>query len=123
MALTKLHFVYNETSNPIEIVLNFAHRIHSPDTYACKLCDVTYGTFFVKKEWDDFLNSLPVPSKFHMKNWFIKRFPAYKNAEFPAVYSQDETGNLTLIITPEEFNRIKTLDELKQLVRNKIPLQ
>lgn len=118
--ITKLHFVYNETSNPLSLALSFAHRIHSPETYQCRLCHITYGTFFIKKDWENFIQSLPFPAKFHLKDWFVKRFPAFKGTHFPAAFSEDETGNLHQLIFAEEFNQMHHLDELKKLLHQKL---
>src|SRR5262245_41510359 len=63
----KLHFVYNVDATPIALVLDFVHRLLEPETYPCRLCDLTYGRFVKKVSWSRFVATLPVDSRFHLR--------------------------------------------------------
>jgi len=53
--ISKLIFVYNANSGAINALLDSAHKIISPQTYDCKLCELTYGVFKEDEEWLRFL--------------------------------------------------------------------
>src|SRR3954447_10369784 len=59
-AQMKLHFVYNVEATPQALIKDFVHRLTEPETYPCRLCDITYGRFVKKPGWQLFLWSLPV---------------------------------------------------------------
>lgn len=114
--ITKLVFVYNATSGAINSSLDSAHKIISPGTYDCKLCNLTYGVFKENEEWSRFLeefrfreseiqkkpmlNSMRYESinnislEFLHKNQFNKKYwskwlPKY---DFPIILSADESN-------------------------------
>ena len=82
----KLLFVYNAKSDKISTALDFMHKIASPSTYACQLCTITHGNFGIKKEWEDFIKSLPMESEFLHKDEFQKKYPDASSA-FPVVFA------------------------------------
>ena len=43
----QLIFVYRANSGPTSLALDFIHKIVSPKTYSCNLCNVTYGNFSI----------------------------------------------------------------------------
>lgn len=53
-----LVFVYNAKNRLFNKLSNFAHKLISPNTYACNLCAITYSEFGMRNEWKVFLNSL-----------------------------------------------------------------
>ena len=57
MAIDKLIFVYNANSGKLNAWLDSAHKIVSPSTYDCQLCDLTYGVFKENVEWVRFRES------------------------------------------------------------------
>ena len=120
MEKAKLHFVYNETSNPVTIAMGFAHRLYSPETYECRLCHVTYGTFLMKKEWKSFIDGLGIPVKFHLKDWFLRSYPSLKGTAFPAVFIEQSDGKFILLISAAELNQVTELVQLKDMVNNKL---
>jgi hypothetical protein len=111
-----LHFVYNVEATPQALVKDFIHRLVSPETYPCRLCDVTYGRFVKKPGWQLFLWSLPVKTAFYTKGSFVKKFPAWSHQEFPAVFAEDEAGQLSVFISAREFSSIASLAALESEV-------
>ena len=51
----ELIFIYNAESGLFNAVSDYLHKVISPDTYACSLCQITYGNLGMKKKWKDFL--------------------------------------------------------------------
>jgi hypothetical protein len=111
----KLIFVYNAKSGFINSVIDYTHKIVSPETYNCNLCNLTYDNLGKIKEWNSFIKSLGIPVHFqYLDN--IKEFGINKDYSFPAVF----TGDKRLFINSQEINDCKSLDELINLVNNKI---
>ena len=46
----KLIFIYNAKSGLVNEMIDFAHKIVSPETYECNLCAISYNTFTKKKD-------------------------------------------------------------------------
>ena len=45
----ELIFIDNAKSGLVNEMIDFAHKIVSPETYDCNLCAISYGTFTKKK--------------------------------------------------------------------------
>ena len=84
----RLHFVYNVDATPVALVSDFLHRIRSPETYPCRLCDITYGRFLKKAEWSRYVAGLSIPSKFYLRSGFARRFPDRAQDSFPGGVSR-----------------------------------
>ena len=111
----KLIFVYNAKSGFINSVIDYTHKIVSPETYNCNLCNLTYDNLGKIKKWNKFIKSLGIPVHFkYLDN--IEEFGISKNYSFPAVF----TGDKRLLINSQEINDCKSIDELINLVTNKI---
>ena len=125
----KLIFVYNADSGGFFTGLkDTLHKSFRRSTYQCNLCAVTFGAFGMKKEWKNFVNDLDVPVEFKKKDKFEFEFlhkdefsERYNvtNAKFPSAYLLDKF-RLDLFINQEEMNAVKSIDELKELVSQKM---
>ncbi len=113
-----LVFVYNADSGAINLVKDFWKKMVKPSSYECNLCMQTFGTFAVKKDWKKFINSIEIDSEFLHKDEFEEKY-GILDAKFPSAYLNEE-GKLTLIISSDEMNSAKSLDEMEALVRSKI---
>jgi hypothetical protein len=125
----KLIFVYNADSGGFFTGLkDTLHKTFRKSTYECNLCAVTFGAFGMKKDWKNFVNDLDVPVEFKKKDKFEFEFlhkdefnEKYKiaDAKFPSAYLLDKSG-FDLFISQDEMNAVKSIDELKELVNQKI---
>lgn len=125
----KLIFVYNADSGGFFTGLkDTLHKSFRKSTYECNLCAVTFGAFGMKKNWKNFVKDLDVPVEFKKKDKFKFEFlhkdefnEKYNvvDAKFPSAYLLDNSG-LELFITQDEMNAVKSIDELKELVNQKI---
>jgi len=109
----KLIFVYNADSGLKNAVLDSAHKILSPKTYQCRLCDLTYGAFKEKKAWKKFRKETDIEMKFlhadEFENLYKSKFrPAF---ELPVVLIENQY-DLDVLISSKGFEKIKTCDEL-----------
>lgn len=114
----KLIFVYNATSGALQALLDTVHKMVSPDTYPCELCELTHGVFKEKEEWSRFRQSLEIPALFVHKDEFLKQYrskwlPKY---DFPIVLIE-VNGSLEIAIAKEAFERLKTSEDLIKAVQ------
>ncbi|MDZ4784775.1 MAG: hypothetical protein SGJ02_01735 [bacterium] len=111
----ELIFVYNADSSTFAKLTDAVHKVVSPQTYSCNLCALTYGAFSMRDEWKKFIENLPLKAKFLHKDEFLKSFPKQEKEDFPCIFIKDNE-DMKLLITSEEINRQKNLDDLKSLV-------
>lgn len=112
-------FVYNAYSSFFSMILDAVHKTVAPKTYQCNLCGLTYGSVSMKKEWKEFINTLPCSVHFLHRDEFTKQYPAFASLSFPAAFSIKDK-NVQELISAEEINRQKSLEELKRLVKEKL---
>jgi hypothetical protein len=110
-----LLFVYNANSGLFSTVSDFAHKIISPSTYQCQLCALTYGNFSVKQEWKSFIEGLAIKSGFLHQDEFVTQYDIH--APLPAVFLVSNK-NIREVITQQQIENCRTLQELKSLVNN-----
>ena len=113
----ELIFIYNAKSGVVNELIDFAHKIVSPETYDCNLCAISYGAFSMKKKWSTYIETLPFKSTFTYKDKFSKN--GYTNIKFPSVFMRSNE-NLDEIISAIEINEIKNLDQLIGLLNQKL---
>ena len=113
----ELIFIYNAKSGVVNELIDFAHKIVSPETYDCNLCAISYGAFAMKKKWSTYIETLPFKSTFTYKDRFFKN--GYSNIKFPSVFIQSNE-KLDEIISATEINEIKNLDQLIGLLNQKL---
>lgn len=114
----ELVFVYNADSSPFAQIKDLIHKSISPKTYGCKLCSLTFGALHEKQTWSKFIKALDIETRFLHKDEFVSAYPSQESARFPAVFLN--TGkDLILVISKEEIERQKSLDDLIKLVASK----
>lgn len=104
---TELIFVYNADSGVWNAYLDTLHKTFSPNTYSCNLCAITHGAFSMKKEWAEFIKTLPVKLRFLHRDEWEKEFK--RKDSLPAVFKQ-EGGEISTFIDAKEMNRMKLED-------------
>lgn len=126
---SELVFVYNSNSGKLNAWLDSAHKIISPKTYECRLCDLTYGIFKEKVEWARFCESVTktypsIELKFlHIdefeKEYASKWLPKY---EYPCIllstYATD--SGFEILMSPGEMNEITTTLDLINVLESKL---
>ena len=113
---TSLVFVYNADSGLFNTLTDIAHKIFSPDTYACNLCAITHDNLSMRSEWKDFIEQLDIELEFLHRDEFISQYEM-EDVLLPCIFNKDANG-LSLFITADEVNACKTVEELKQLMQD-----
>ncbi|MEL6973972.1 MAG: GTPase [Bacteroidota bacterium] len=116
----KLIFVYNADSGKKNAVLDSLHKVFSPATYDCNLCDITYGVVGENKTWKRFRKESQNPMEFLHRDEFQKTYASkfrYK-FDFPIVLVEGEHG-LEVLISAKELNSLQTPQALIQLLEER----
>ncbi|MBQ4803019.1 GTPase [Aquimarina sp. MMG015] len=114
-------FVYNADSSSWNKYLDFAHKIISPSTYSCGLCNLTHGNFSEKKVWKVFREKSSNTMIFSYKNEFLKKHkkPKYQELIFPVILEQKKSG-LEILVKSEELKSIKSVEDLIEILSVKL---
>jgi hypothetical protein len=112
--MDRLIMIYNADGGLANGALDLLHKTFSPATYACRLCEVTYGTFGMKRDWRATVEALPLPVTFlHRDEWAAER-PG-NTTPLPAILL-DQSGTLFTLVSAADFAAIRSLDALKALL-------
>lgn len=114
----RLLMVYNADGGLLNGALDLAHKLVSPQTYACKLCEVSHGWLGMRREWRDHVAGLPLPVVFHHRDDFAAAYPG-ADVDLPAILL-DRDGALEPLIGPVEFSRVDDLGELMAMLDEKL---
>ena len=117
--MEKIIFVYNADGGIFNGIKDLLHKNFSPKTYDCRLCAVTYDNFGMIKEWRDFIQTLKISVEFLHRDELEEKYQI-KDVLLPATFLQSKEGEITLWIQSNEINTCQSLNDLKELVLNKL---
>lgn len=109
-----LLFVYNADSGKLNALLDSAHKIVSPSTYNCQLCQLTYGLVNEKQAWKQFREQLEDEVVFLHRDEFEKQFE--QKLKYPFLARVDNQ-NIELLLSAEEMSEIEDTEALITRVR------
>ena len=120
----KLIFVYNAGSGKAHGFLDSLHKVLSPSTYPCRLCELTYGLFGQKQEWKEFLKRLNRPVEFLHKNEIPEKGPSLlpQRIELPCVLIENGKRR-EILISADEFRGMEELADLMNDIEKKFVLR
>lgn len=113
--MRQLIFVYNADSGFFNTLSDIAHKITSPDSYACQLCQLTHGHFTMRSQWQQFLDETNVECKFFHRDEFRKQY-GEQDVALPAIFVDTDQG-VELLISKSKIESLQTVDELIALVQ------
>src|SRR5574337_1367852 len=120
-SLPKVIFVYNANSGFMHSMNDLFRKTASPNTYACKLCSLTYSGAFMNKVWKEYISRLSIEAVFMHKDEFTKAYPSAQTA-FPVILL--ETGQaMTTLIGSKDFKNMKDLPNLMSLLAKRLQAQ
>ena len=114
----KIIFIYNANSGLINAVKDYFHKKRSPETYECNLCMQTFSGVSMNKSWKNYINDLDIRTEFLHRDEFEKKYDV-KDAKYPSAYLRNGSI-MKIFITVDEMNKVKSLDEMKDLVSKKL---
>lgn len=117
----KLVFIYNANSGLRNSVMDIAHKLLSPNTYECSLCDLTHGVFKEHQLWKSFREGSTTEMEFLHKDEFEKLYGSKFGHKFtfPVILSA-ENQELQLMVSTQELNGLVALEELIALLQNRL---
>ncbi len=119
--LKKLIFVYNADSGLRNMVMDSAHKIFSPATYECSLCNITYGVFSENSIWKKFRNETDIEMEFLHKDEFAKTYKSKFGHKFTfPIVLIESTEELELFVKTEELNKFENATELVDLIKERV---
>jgi len=119
--LQKLLFVYNANTGLGNMLLDSAHKIISPATYACNLCDITYGAFTEKKKWKKYRQESKLEMDFLHKDEFKKGYASKfgHKFNFPIVLGITTQG-VEILVNTAELNDLASAEDLIRLINERV---
>lgn len=106
----KIIFVYNAKSGIGNSILDIGHKVLSPNTYKCNLCDLTFGLFKENAEWKRYRESSDYKLEFLHKDEFERRYN--EKRVYPIILGLKKNNIFTELINCERLNKINSVDEL-----------
>jgi hypothetical protein len=110
-------FVYNADSGLFNMLTDTAHKVFSPETYECNLCAMTFSSLGMKKEWKEFLKTIDIPLEFLHRDELKEKYAS--EVELPAIFLKSGK-ELNLLIEAKAINGCKDIEDLKQLITEKM---
>lgn len=106
--------VYNAYGGIYPGIEDVIHKELFPASYPCNLCYQTFGTFGMKEEWKQFLDSLPYKKKELHKDEFRRKYQP-EDLPLPAILISDGK-RVELLVCAQQINKQKSLQQIKELV-------
>ncbi|MBU2948972.1 GTPase [Zobellia uliginosa] len=121
LEIQKLIFIYNADSGLKNSLLDSAHKILSPSTYDCNLCDITFGVFTENKVWKSFRENTNLEMEFLHKDEYKKQYASKfgNKFTFPIILAQTNNG-LEVFVGTEEMNAIEDSEALVELIQERV---
>lgn len=118
--LQKLIFVYNANSGVRNAILDSMHKVLSPSTYNCNLCDITFGLVGEKANWKAFRESYPIDMEFLHKDEYEKVYASKfgLKLDYPIVLGA-VSGDLEIVIGTKEMNELSSAEALIDLIKER----
>ena len=116
----KLIFIYNANSGKLNGYLDSLHKVFSPKTYPCSLCDITYGVLKIKPEWQSFKENTDLDLEFYHLDEFKNKFgpEVFARYKYPLILEESKR-TLREFISKGELDKLKSEKELIRLINLK----
>jgi hypothetical protein len=122
---SEIVFVYNADGTIAGKVKDVLHKIIRPDTYPCKLCEITYGIAGMKREWREFVASLGrrgITVEFLHRDELRSEHASLAGSELPAAWHRAPGDDAwTTTIDAATMRACDSLHDLIGLVRAQFP--
>jgi hypothetical protein len=118
-----LIFVYNASSGVNNSLLDSVQKLLKPESYECKLCELTFGVISENKTWKAFRKQSDMEMIFLHKEEYQKKFKSKFEQlyDLPVVLYQDNY-DLSLVIGKEELNQIEEVEILIEKIKARVDL-
>lgn len=114
--MRKLVFVYNANSGALNTSLDIAHKLISPSTYNCQLCNLTHGTFRERQAWKQFRETSSDELVFYHKDQFEREFS--RSYSYPVVLERDG-DSLEILLESSQLAKFNSAEGLIKALQDK----
>ena len=110
-----LVLVYNADRGLFNSLADIGHKIVSPATYPCALCELTHGYFAMRRTWAAFAEELGMPVTYLHRDQFRALFA--DDAELlPAVFRVTD-GDWHRVLDRDAVRRCRSVEQLAAEIR------
>lgn len=119
--IQELIFIYNAQSGLGNALLDSAHKLISPGTYDCRLCDITFGLLGERRQWKIFREQTDLPMTFLHKDEFLSAYASKFSPKytFPLVLAHSGQ-ELEVFLDTNSLNQLQDADELISAIKSRI---
>ena len=116
-----LIFVYNANPGVENAFLDSIKKIFRPETYDCRLCQLTYGVISENRRWKAFKKESDIEMVFLHKDEYRRSFKSkFEDLyDLPVVLYQDNY-DLSLMVSHKELDEIENVEELIQKIKSRL---
>lgn len=109
---TTLIFAYRAEQGIFNSLSHTMHRIFSPATYECRLCQITFSAVGMLRPWKDFLDSRTESKRFYHRKEFAAAYPQV-TAELPLILKTGpDSLSPEILLGRQEIENCDDVDEL-----------
>jgi hypothetical protein len=108
-----IQFIYNAQSGKLHALFDIAHKVLSPQTYSCDLCQLTHDAFSENAEFTALKSQHPI-ELFHIDEYEV-RYPAEDHYPVIVVRRNDE---IVQRVSRERIGELRSVGDLKSLVES-----
>ena len=116
--MSKIIFVYKAKSDLLSKSIDWFHKLASPQTYACELCQLTHHQFGAKQKFRDWAFQAPFEIEFQYEDQWISQ---NTRQTLPLIAFQHK-DQIDVILLADEIEQCITLDELIANINEKLVL-
>lgn len=117
----KVLFVYNADSGFRNALIDSAHKLFSPSTYACSLCNITFGVIGEKAVWKKFRAKAAAPMVFMHKDEFAKVYASKFGHRFSyPIILIATTTSFDVLVKTEELDALPNAEALITLLETRL---
>ena len=102
-------FVYNADSGIVNVALDIAHKLLSPSTYNCRLCQMTYGALKEKQVWKEFRAGATEELLFLHRDEYERQFE--RRFKYPVILKK-AGDDFAVIVSHQEMEKMSDVTEL-----------
>jgi len=107
-----LIFVYRAERGIFNSLSHTMHRVFSPATYECRLCQITFSAVGMLHPWKEFLESRPEAKLFYHRKEFTADYPQV-TSEPPLILKADpDSLSPEILFGCQEIENCADVDEL-----------
>ena len=107
-----LILAYRAERGVFNTITHTMHRVFSPATYECRLCQFTFSAVGMLRPWKSFLESRPEAKIFYHRREFEEDFPEI-TAELPLILKMEPGDSLPRILMDRhDIESCEDVDEL-----------